>query len=86
MTEQLKKESAILMALFKATVEQSQYLTGELKQRPKQVFNDWYKKGWMLLDELEKSKTVDSEYLEKVTDIYHNINLEIRNYEPCKTI
>lgn len=85
MNEQLKKEAAILMALFKATVEQSQYLTGELKQKPKQVFNDWYKKGWILLDELEKSKSVDTDYLESVTDIYHNINLEIRN-TPCKTI
>lgn len=85
MNEQLKKEAAILMALFKATVEQSQYLIGELKQKPKQVFNDWYKKGWILLDELEKSKSVDTDYLESVTDIYHNINLEIRN-TPCKTI
>lgn len=85
MNEQLKKEAAILMALFKATVEQSQYLTGELKQKPKQVFNDWYKKGWILLEELEKSNSVDTNYLESVTDIYHNINLEIRK-TPCKTI
>lgn len=85
MNEQMKKEAAILMALFKATVEQSQYLTGELKQKPKQVFNDWYKKGWILLEELEKSNSVDTNYLESVTDIYHNINLEIRK-TPCKTI
>ena len=85
MTEQLKKETAILMALFKSTVEQSQYLTGELKQRPKQVFNDWQKKGMILLDELEKSGVVDNSYLESVTDIYHNINLEIRK-TPCMTI
>ena len=85
MSEQMKKEAAILMALFKATVEQSQYLTGELKQKPKQVFNDWYKKGWILLEELEKSNSVDTNYLESVTDIYHNINLEIRK-TPCKTI
>lgn len=78
MTEQLKKESAILMALFKSTVEQSQYLTNELKQKPKQVFNEWQKLGFRLLKELESGNVIQSEYIERVADIYHNINLEIR--------
>jgi len=78
MTDQLKKESAILMALFKATVEQSQYLTNELKQKPKQVFNEWQKQGFMLLKELDNSNVLQSDYVENISDIYHNINLEIR--------
>jgi hypothetical protein len=78
MTEEQKKEAAILMALFKATIEQSSYLTGVLNQKPKQVFNDWQKRGVILLNEMEKHKLIDLEYLEKITDIYHNINLEIR--------
>jgi len=78
MTEAHKKESAILMALFKATVEQSHYLTKELKQKPKQVFNDWQKRGFILLEEMEKNSLINADYLEKVTDVYHNINLEIR--------
>lgn len=78
----MKAEQHILMALFKATVEQSTALTGELKQKPKQEFNIWQKQGFKLLDEMEKANMLNNEYMEKISDIYHNINLEIkRNYE-----
>jgi hypothetical protein len=75
----MKAEKHILMALFKATVEQSTALTGQLKQKPKQEFNIWQKQGFKLLEEMEKANMMDDEYLNSITDIYHNINLEIKN-------
>lgn len=71
-------EQHILMALFRATVEQSTALTGQLKQKPKQEFNIWQKQGFKLLEEMEKANMLNSEYLDSITDIYHNINLEIK--------
>ena len=71
----MKAEQHILMALFKATVEQSTALTGELKQKPKQEFNIWQKQGFKLLEEMEKANLLNNEYLNNISDIYHNINL-----------
>jgi len=71
-------ETHILMALFKATVEQSTALTGELKQKPKQEFNQWQKQGFKLLESMEKNNMLNEEYLNSIADIYHNINLEIK--------
>ena len=50
--EQLILETNILLALFKATIEQSNFLTGELKQKPKQDFNIWKNQGEKLLLEI----------------------------------
>lgn len=74
----MKAETHILMALFKSTVEQSTALTGSLKQKPKQEFNIWQKQGFKLLEEMEKNNMINNEYLDSITDIYHNINIEIR--------
>ena len=74
----MESEKHILMALFKATVEQSTALTGHLKQKPKQEFNLWQKQGFKLLEEMEKHNMLNSEYLNNISDIYNNINLEIR--------
>ena len=74
----MKADTHILMALFKATVEQSTTLTGKLKQKPKQEFNTWQKQGFKLLEEMEKSNQLDQDYLDNIGDIYHNINLEIK--------
>lgn len=74
----MKAESHILMALFKSTVEQSTALTGHLKQKPKQEFNIWQKQGFKLLDEMIKNNLIDESYLDSISDIYHNINLEIK--------
>ena len=74
----METEKHILMALFKATVEQSTALTGRLKQKPKQEFTLWQKQGFKLLEELERQNMLNSEYLNNISDIYHNINLEIR--------
>ena len=74
----MKAEIHILMALFKATVEQSTALTGALKQKPKHEFNIWQKQGFKLLEEMEKTNKLDVDYLDSIGDIYHNINLEIK--------
>lgn len=71
-------ETHILMALFKATVEQSTSLTGELKQKPKQEFTLWQKQGFKLLESMEHNNMINEDYLNSITDIYHNINLEIK--------
>lgn len=74
----MKAETHILMALFKSTVEQSTALTGHLKQKPKQEFNLWQKQGFKLLEEMEKNNLINEDYLNSITDIYHNINIEIK--------
>jgi len=75
----MKADIHIQLALFKATVEQSTALNGKLNQRPKQLFNEWVKAGNKLWDEMLKSNQVNEEYLDQISDIYHNINLEIKN-------
>jgi hypothetical protein len=74
----MKADVHIQLALFKATVEQSTALNGKLNQRPKQIFVQWQKLGNMLWDEMLKTNQVSEEYLDSISDIYHNINLEIK--------
>jgi len=76
--EQLILETNILLALFKATIEQSTFLTGQLKQKPKQNFNLWQQQGITLLKDLENINLVNDEYLTALTDVIHNILQEIR--------
>jgi len=76
--EDLLVETNILIGLMKATIEQSSTLIGELKQKPKQEFNTWMKLSWKMLNEFEKNNLVNEDYLTKLSDIYHNINLEIK--------
>lgn len=44
-----------------------------------QEFNIWQKQGFKLLSELEKQNKINENYVNDITDIYHNINLEIKN-------
>lgn len=74
----MKAETHILMALLKSTVEQSTVLTNQYKQKVKQEFNIWQKQGFKLLEEMESRNMIDEEYLNSITDIYHNINIEIK--------
>lgn len=76
--EQLIIESNILMALFKATVEQSTLINGKLNQKPKQIFNTWQKLGFNLLDGMESLNIKNDEYLENLSDVIHNIIHELR--------
>lgn len=77
--EQLQLESNILIALFKATIEQSAFLVNEFKQKPKQVFNLWQKQGDLLLEQIEKSNVANEQYIEAMTDVIHNIIQGIRD-------
>ncbi len=75
----IQANTQILIALFKSTVEQSTALTKEYKQKAKMEFNIWQQQGFKLLSELEKQNQVNEEYVNNITDIYHNINLEIKS-------
>ena len=75
---EIELESCIMAALFKATIEQTTMLTGNLKQRPKQLFVQWQKIGFQLLEEMEKNSITDEETLSKLADMYHAIDNKIR--------
>lgn len=77
--DMIQTETQIFIALIKAVVEQSTTLTGEYKQKLKQDFNIWQQQGFKILEQLEKQNMLNNEYIDNITDIYHNINLEIRN-------
>ena len=72
-------ESHLLIGLFKATIEQSTHLTGKFRQKMLADFNLWQKIGFKLLEELEKRNVTESEYLDKIGDIYHTINSNMRD-------
>jgi len=78
MEDRLIVESNIMLALMKATIEQSEYLRGQLKQKPKQVFNNWSNLGNMLLEELEKKNIANEDYLNELTDVIHDVMATIR--------
>ncbi len=71
-------ESHMLIALFKAAVEQSTLLTGKYKQKMKQDFNRWQRIGFELVEELEKKNMIHDDYMNKLSDIYHNVNSNMR--------
>ena len=74
----IQTETQIFIALIKAVVEQSTILTNEYKQKLKQDFNIWQKQGFKIIEELEKQNKLNEDYINNLTDIYHNINIEIR--------
>jgi hypothetical protein len=79
--QQRQNESLILIALAKAFSEQATKLTGELRHKPKQAFNQAVSSVDLLIRTIENNLTEnEAEYLANVTDIYHNINLEIRKH------
>ena len=68
-----------LVAIGKCFNEQSTYLTGELKQRPKQTFNLAVKSIDTFIGEIEKSLTQDElKVLEGLTDEFHELLKQIR--------
>lgn len=76
---EIQVETQIFIALIKALSEQSQYLTNHFKMQLKQDFNNWQKRGFDIVEQLEKQNKANEDYINNITDIYHNINLEIRN-------
>ena len=72
-------EADILIALFKATVEQKTMLKGKLNGRFKQLFNQWERQGNILMKEFEGKEVTLDEHLEQIADVLHETVDEIRN-------
>lgn len=70
------KEWAILVALFKATVEQQDMLRGQTRQNAKLIFNKWNKQGVRMLNVMEKYSGTD--HLDKITDVIHDAVSKLR--------
>lgn len=76
---QKNKETLILIALAKAFTEQSTHLTGMLRHKPKQAFNSAVGSVDYFIKTIENNLTPDEVlFIEGITDIYHNMNLEIK--------
>jgi hypothetical protein len=70
----------IFIGLMKALSEHSTFLTGEFKMKLKQDFNVLVNHCDHLIADLEnRLNDSQKEYLQQVTDVYHNINIEMRN-------
>ena len=63
---QIQKETQILIALFKSTVEQSTALTKEYKRDAKKEFIQWQTIGFRMLNELEKQNQIHEDYVIKL--------------------
>ena len=83
MTEQerasLAAEHLIFVALLKAISEHSTFLTGFYQRGMKQDFNQFINRADDLIKKIESSQSEDAkQYIQSVTDVYHNITLELR--------
>lgn len=68
----------ILMGIFKALVEQTTTLTGHLSQKTKKDFNQFQKLGFKLLNGLEKNNKLNEEYLNTLSDAYHEVGIILK--------
>ena len=71
-------ESHLMIGLFKATVEQTTQCTNKYNFKLRADFNLWQKQGFKILEELEKRNITDVQYLDKIGDIYHTMNSNMR--------
>ena len=80
MTDKEKlRELALLIAVGKLFSEQATFLTGELKYKPKMLFNSSVQTVDKFCQEVEKLLQPDEkELLQSVTDEFHNIFAELR--------
>lgn len=80
MTEQeLQTERLIFIAMTKALSEQGTFLTGTMRMQLKHDFNALIRLCDRLIGDFEKKLNENQiAYVESVTDIFHNINTEIR--------
>jgi len=82
MNQELEKH--IMIALFKATIEQSTILKDAFKQKPKFRFKTWELSGNNLLNELESKNMINQDYIDSLSDVFHNIINEIRKNNEVK--
>lgn len=66
----------ILIGLFRATVEQSTFLTGQTEREAKLIFKRWFNEGWRLCKIIEK-ESYDLD-LDEVTDEIHRAINKLR--------
>lgn len=77
--EEISTENMILVAIMKAYSEQSTYLTGLLKHGLKSDLREIVNRADNFIKDVEKNlPEVQQEYIQNVTDIYHNITIEAR--------
>lgn len=70
----------VFIAMLKAISEHSTMLTGEFKMKLKHDFQNLIKHSDDLIASLEGKLNPDQvEFIQDLTDVYHNLNLEIRN-------
>ena len=67
----------VLIALFKATMEQTAHLNGQTEREAKLIFNRWKKQGDILLRHIEQLS--DEDYLEDITCKIEDSIHELRN-------
>lgn len=76
MKDENVKEWAILIGLFNATVEQTNFLTGTTKHEAKVIFNRFTKEGLNLQKIIEKHSSLSQ--LEEITETIENSIHELR--------
>lgn len=69
-------EWSILIALFRATVEQKGFLQGETKQHAKLLFNRWEREGEKLVNLIESMSNEDE--LDRITEVIENAVHKLR--------
>ena len=69
-------EWAILIGLFNATIEQTNFLTGQTKQEAKMIFNRFTKEGLKLQKIIERESNLDQ--LDQITETIENSIHELR--------
>jgi len=80
-SKRLDLEASIMVALFKATISQSQFLIDELKHKPKKDFLLFHKQGKNMIETFEKSPALNIEYVESLEEIVHEVFHEIRKQQ-----
>lgn len=74
-------ETNIMIALFNAVVEQTNFLTNEYKREPKRAFKQWQSLGFRLQEKLlSHYDEKDEEFLEAMTEGIENVIHEYRKY------
>ncbi len=77
--QELETARLIFISMMKAISEHHTFLIGEFKMEIKQDINNIIKSMDRVIFHTEKNlNDAQKEYLQSISDIYHNINTEIR--------
>jgi hypothetical protein len=78
MTQQIKLESQLMLALFKCTIEQSQHLTKQYKHKLAHDFAMWQQHGFKVLAHFERDYPEHFKEIENISDQIHNLVAEAK--------